>query len=410
MSIFFRNNIYLDSASGRILEKSVIRAMDSILKKKIANPSSGHYFGILAKNILENSRKYIATTINAHSDEIIFTGSGTESVSLAIIGTVYEARKKITKPHIVTSNIEHSSVINTCRMLESMDLAEVSYIKPDQTNGLINPNDIFNAIKENTVLVSIHMVNSEIGIIQNIPDIIKKIDKIKEEKYKITKMRFSSGAYYPYVHIDACQAYAHLDLIPITKSGVDMITFNSVKIGGPSGIAVLYKKRKVLLSPIYNGGDQEYGLRPGTQSPFLAYGFKKACEILVKDRLKNEKKYKELKDYFLKELNNLSQKENFPFYENSSEFSIPSIVSISFPYFTGQQFAIELDMRGIAVSSKSACNTIDDTESYVIKEIRKDSGLGTIRISFSPDTKKSHINKLLKEIKSIVQTYRTVLY
>jgi cysteine desulfurase len=192
-----------------------------------------------------------------------------------------------------------------------------------------------------------------------------------------------------------------------------MMSFNSGKIGGPAGIAILYKKRDVNITNIYGGGDQEFGFRPGTINPMLAYGFAIAANILKTNKSKNENKYIELKKYFIENLFKIGKDENFVFVENSSPNSISSIVSISFPYFSGQQFAIELDMRGVAVSSKSACNTKDDTESYVIKQIRKSSSMdnwGTIRISFSPQTQKTHINKLLKEIKNIVRIYRSVLY
>ncbi len=430
MSIFSQNKIYLDSASGAILNKNVFKKMQNLNIDKMGNPASNHYFGLNSKNILEESRSILAKTIEAHTDEIIFTSSGTESIALGILGTIYQSLDKIKIPHIITSTIEHSAVTNTCKMLEDMKLAEVSYIKPQNQTGLIDIDEIINNIKDNTVLISIHMVNSEIGVIQNIPELIKKLDKIKEQKYNLTKMRFSSKSYYPYLHIDACQAYAHLDLIPIKRQAVDMISFNSVKIGGPSGIGVLYKKRSVSIKNIYGGGDQELGLRPGTQSPILAYGFAEASKILKNNLIKNENKYNNLKEYFLNELYKISTEEKFSFIENSSKLSVPSIISISFPYFSGEQFTIELDARGIAVSSKSACNTENNKESIVIEEIRKASqdetlqqaGLvddhkpsllqnwGTIRISFSPDTKKIHINKLLKAIKNIVQTYRTVLY
>ena len=431
MDIFTKNKIYLDSASGAILNDKVFKKMFSLDFQKMGNPSSIHSFGNFSKNILEKSRSSIAKSIESHVDEIIFTGSGTESIALAIMGTVYKSKNQFVLPHVITSTIEHSATLKTCKMLEQMNLAEVTYISPNDQTGLIDINQILNSIKDSTVIISIHMVNSEIGVIQNIPDLIKNIDKYKEKKYNLKKMRFSADSYYPYLHIDACQAYPHLDLIPIKRLNVDMMSFNSVKMGGPAGIAVLHKRRHVNITSIYGGGSQEFGLKPGTINPMLVYGFSIASEILQKDKLKNENKYTELKKYFIENLSKISKDQEFPFIENSHDLCVPSIISISFPYFTGEQFAIELDARGVVVSSKSACNTEDNTESYVIQEIRKSDTVdfmqdliktnpakslpdlknwGTIRISFSPNTQKSHINKLLKEIKNIVQTYRTVLY
>jgi cysteine desulfurase len=420
MSIFSPQNVYLDSASLMFTNKRVLKKMNFLSNKILGNPASHHSYGLPAKKILEDSRKNIAQTIGAHSDEIIFTSSGSESVSLAIMGSVYGYTGE-SIPHIITSSIEHTSVLNTCKILVENNLAEVTYIDPIDMTGLIPIPEIIKNIKDNTILISINIVNNELGIVQDIPDLIKKVDKIKEEKYKITKMRFSSGSFYPYIHVDACQAYAHLDIKHLVLSGIDMVTWKSSKIGGPSGIAALYKKRDAKIKQIYGGGDQEFNLRGGTQSPILAYGFAEACLLVQKEKQINKEKYEELKKYFLNKLKELSKDENFPFFENSTELSIPSIISISFPYFTGQQFAIELDARGVAVSSKSACNNESDSESGIIEKLRKlektglvdnhkSELLGTIRISFSPDTKKSHINKLLKEIKSIVQTYRTVLY
>lgn len=417
MALFKKNNIYLDSASGAILNKQVLFSMHSISKTNIANPASNHSFGQNAKIILETSRLGIAQIIGAHADEIIFTSCGSESIALSLMGTVYKAKIDGVKlPHIITTTIEHSAVLNTCRIMKERGDAEITYITPCNVSGLISIDDIKDAIKENTVIISIHMVNNEIGIIQPIPELLKIADSVKEKKYNITRMRFSSGSYYPYIHIDAAQAYPHMDLSSLIRSGVDMISFNSVKIGGPSGIGALYKKRSVKISPIIGGGDQEFTFRPGTQSPILAYGFMKASQIMQKNINKNENNYKNLKEYFLNKLERLSKEENFQFHENSSHSSIPSIISISFPYFTGDQFAIELNARGIAISSKSACNTEDNKESMVIEKIRNISksdtykDWGTIRISFSPDTKIKHINKLLRAIKDIVHTYRTVLY
>jgi cysteine sulfinate desulfinase/cysteine desulfurase-like protein len=190
MGIFTKNKVYLDSASGTIINPKVLKKMLSLDFNKMGNPSSMHGLGSYAKSVLSYSRESLAKTIEAHDDEIIFTGSGTESVALAIMGTVYKSKNEFNLPHIITSTIEHSCVINTCQLLEKMNLAEVSYISPIDSSGLIDPDQIIENIKDNTVLISIHMVNSEIGINQNIPKIIKNLDKYKEQKYNLTKMRF----------------------------------------------------------------------------------------------------------------------------------------------------------------------------------------------------------------------------
>lgn len=417
MSILKPNKVYFDAASGLPLNNKISKSIFVMSKKILGNPSSIHSYGVFSKSILEKSRLNIANTINAHKDELIFTSSCSESISLAIMGAVYKAKKDgIILPHIITSTIEHSSVINACKILEERKDAEVTYLPPSSNTGIIKAEDVVNAIKENTVIVSIHLVNSEIGIIQPVEEYIKEINKIKEKRNNITKMRFSSKSFYPYIHIDAAQGYVHLDLTNFVKNGIDMISFNSVKIGGPVGVGVLYKKRDVKIQPIYGGGQQEFGLRPGTVPVSLVYGFSIAGNYIKKNMLINEKKYIKLKESFINGLDKISKEENFSFLENSSINSVPSIVSISFPYFSGQQFAIELDARNVIVSSKSACNNTDDIESTVVSEIRKleekniNKNWGTIRVSFNPNNKISDVNKLLKEIKNIIHTYKGVLY
>ncbi len=412
-----RRKVYLDSASGTFLLPQVSKEMRRLLRgTPLGNPASLHIPGKRAYEILEASRAGIARTLSAHTDEIIFTGSGTESIALAIMGSVYTAKKTVPVPHIITSTIEHSAVTNTCRLLEERGDAEVTYISPTDETGLINISDITNAVKENTVIISIHAVNGEIGVMQPIEELIKAVDILKEKKYNLTRMRFSSKSFYPYIHIDAAQAYAHIDLTPIVRKGIDLVSFNSVKIGGPSGIGALYKRRDVQLSPVYGGGGQELSLRPGTASPVLAHGFYIASALLQERREKTQEKYGKLKAQLMTGLEALSTETQFPFIENSSAASIPAIVSISFPYFSGQQCAIELDARGIAVASKSACNTGSDTESVIIQELRKKgrfdtyTDYGTIRISFSDTTAQKDIILLLDALKDFVRTYRGVLY
>ncbi len=415
MSLFKSPKTYLDYASGAQMHKEVSLVMKMLLNQNLANPSSMHFGGLKAKKILESSREDIAKTIGSHTDEIIFTGSGTESIALALIGTVYSAKKQFTIPHIITSTIEHSSVLETCKMLQNRGLAEVTFLEPYDKSGVILAQSVKNAVKENTVIVSLAMVNSEIGVIQPVEEYIKILNKIKEEKYNIKSMHFTPKSFFPYLHLDACQAYAHLDLSPLVRKGVDLITFNSIKIGGPSGVGALFKKRSILLEKTYAGGDQEMSLRPGTVSPLLATGFAVAAKKNSKDLSENEEKYKNLKKYLLEQLNKIDKEYKFVFIENSNNYSIPSIVNISFAYFKGDHMAIELDARGIMVSSKSACKSDEEGESYVITELRKKDendtykSYGSIRISFGSETKQKDIIKFIKSTKDILRTYRSML-
>jgi len=415
MNIFKPEKVYLDYASGGVFDKSIAKKLYKIMALFWANSSSSHTLGLKSRSILEKGRVGLSKLINAHNDEIIFTGSGSESIALAIMGTVYKSKKEIDLPHIITSTIEHSAVLETFKLLNELKMAEVSYVTPNEF-GFVNIDEILNLIKPSTVLVSLHLVNSEIGIIQDINELIKKVNIYKEKKYNIKSTRFFAKPFYPYIHIDACQAFAHMDISSLVRKGVELISFNSVKINGPQGVAALYKKRHTEIQPIYGGGNQEMGLRPGTVSHALVYAFYSAAEKIIREMNQNEKKYFDLKKYLLDSLNKINNPKELYFTENSSEESISSIINLSFPYLSGEQMAIELDARGVIVSSKSACKSDDSTESYVIEEIRKKkenksyNKFGSIRISFGNKTNKKDINKLLVAINDIARTYKGVLY
>lgn len=418
-----QKKIYLDFAAAAPLSRSAKEAVKEALSLGLGNPSSIHAFGTQARKVLETARKELAGILDAHADEVIFTGSGTESIALSIMGTVFAAKKDFPAnppadgrrlPHIVTTTIEHSAVLETCRLLAERGEAEISYLRPDD-EGRISATKVAEAINENTVLVSIHAVNSEIGVQQPVAEYIKVLNRFKEKKYALESMRLVSKPFYPYLHIDACQAFAHVELAVLVRKGIDLISFNSVKIGGPAGIAGLYRRRHLLLGRLYGGGDQEFGLRPGTTAPILAHAFAAAAKELALRLPQNELRYQKLKALLLKGLASFSREEIY-FIENSNQHSVPSIVSLSFPYLSGQQMAIELDARNLAVSSKSACKSEYEDESYVVEELRKIEdnvtyqSFGTIRISFGPATAESDIQSLLQALKDIAALYRGVLY
>lgn len=415
MKLFSPQITYLDNASWMPITKKAYQTVKQSLAASLANSSSIHDLGQKSKKIVDESRLVISKTIGAHTDEVFFVGSGTESIALAIEGTIYAATD-VPLPHIVTSTIEHSAVLETCRLLEKRKHAVVTYISPSDYTGVVSVQDIKNAIKDSTVLVSIHAVNAEIGVRQPIEDYIKMLNKIKEERYSLQSIRLSSKPYYPYLHVDACQAYAHMDCSTLVRKGIDLISFNSSKIGGPAGIAALYKRRWAYVMPMYAGGDQEKGLRPGTTPHFLCAGFSAAAKENSKMREHNEEKYVNLKKELMIGLTKFGNKKELFFIENSNVNSIPSIINISFPFFSGQQMAIELNARNIAVSSKSACKSETEDESYVVQEIRKKDILstytvqGSIRVSFGPASTKEDIHKLLVALQDIAETYRGVLY
>src|SRR3989338_7391933 len=249
--------VYLDYAAGGPVDRRVNDLMGEISASFFGNPSSVHSFGMEAKKVLEEARQKIAGLLAAKPDEVIFTGSVTESVNLAVLG-VAQANKNKGK-HVITTNVEHMSVLRACGQLEKEGF-KVDYIAVEK-NGIVDLQKIIRAIRPDTVLISIKYANNEIGTIQPVKEVSKVI---KDWRLK----NLSDG---PYFHTDACQAAGFLNIRP-EALGVDLLSFNGSKIYGPKGVGVLFKKNKVHFEPIIYGGSQERGLRAGTENIALAAG------------------------------------------------------------------------------------------------------------------------------------------
>ncbi len=395
-----RKLIYLDHASATPIDPKVRQAM-ATAQSHFANPSSLHTGGLQAKKILEDSRKKIADLIFAHSDEIIFTGSGTESIALAIIGAVvsYDGPQK---PHIITTSIEHPAVIENCKMLDERKEAEVTFIAPDKY-GFIDPKNIKEKIKKNTILVSVMYANNEIGAIEPIREIAKEIRHYRK----------NNNSKFPLFHTDACQAINYLETENIERLGVDLMSFNSSKIYGPKGIAALYKKRGIKLSPVYSGGGQEFGLRSGTENITLALGFAKAFEETAKIKIKESKRLSIMRDYAIEKLLSMQKNSGYEIILNGDRANrLPNNINISIVGISSELILIELDAREVEVSSKSACKSDDKEESHVIKALRKvenkktNTTEGSIRISLGRSTTKKDIDYFLKSLEQILSKYR----
>ena len=400
-----KKNIYLDYASSTPMDKRVLALVSSYDKQFFANATSIHKAGVKARTLIEESREVIAKGMNAHSDEIVFTGSSTESIAMVIFGVVnnYLLNNKGSTPHIVTSNIEHPAVLMNFKLLEQRGKAEVTYVKVNEA-GIINPNDIKEAIRKNTILVSIMYANNEIGTIQPTQEIAKTIRHYRKNQDK--------ASVYPLFHTDATQALNYLDISNVEKLGVDMLSFNGSKIYGPKGVGVLYKKRGVKISPIYSGGEQEFGLRSGTENVSSIAGLALAFQITEKIKDKEVKRLTTIRDYALEKLLSLSN-DNFKIILNGDRISrLPNNINISISNITSELLVLELDAKGIEVSSKSACKSGEDDDSYVVRALREASGEkyyeeeGSLRITLGRDTVKSDIDKLLSALTSILDKYR----
>lgn len=407
MNFFRKKQIYLDFASATPIDRSVFKEIKRNEKIFFTNAGSIHKLGLLSDSLLEKSREKISKIINAHSNEIIFTGSGTESDALAILGMVYEFRKnnKTTIPHIITTSIEHSAILENCKFLKNNNLAEITYINPN-INGVINPKDIKEAIKSNTILVSVMYVNNEIGTIQPIQEIAKEIRHYRKN---------NSSSQFPLFHTDACQAINYLFISNIEKIGVDLMSFNSSKIYGPKGVGVLYKKRNVTISPIYKGGDQEFGLRPGTENVVGIAGFAKALEITEKLKNKEVIRLTEIRNYGINKILELKEKTGFDIILNGSlEERLPNNINISILNFSSELLVLELDAKGIYVSEKSACHSKGNEDSHVIRVLRNmdnsiidlKENFGSVRISLGRTTTKGNIDYLISSLEKILMKYK----
>ena len=399
-SIVKKNNsfreIYLDYASATPIELEVLKVMTQSFKEFFANPSAINDFGIKVKKSLEDARSAISKNLNAHSDEIIFTSGSTESNNLAILGVInYFQNKRIQEkkfiPHVITTNIEHSSVLEVYRHLKKSKKVEVTFVEVEP-NGIIDPKKIKKALKSNTVLVSVIYANNEIGTIEPIREIAKEIRHFKKNKKKDND--------FPLFHTDATQAVNYLS-INTEQLGIDLMSFNAAKIYGPKGVGVLFKKKNILFESIMYGGSQEFGLRPGTENIVSILGFKEALKITEELKKREVKRLTKLRDYFINKIKILNKN----IIINGDLINrLPNNINITIPDIPSDLLVIELSAKGIMASAKSACKSGDGKASHVIRAINKSvkDTDGSLRFSLGRETTKTDIDHTIKVLKDIL--------
>ncbi|MBR3610627.1 MAG: cysteine desulfurase [Oscillospiraceae bacterium] len=370
----FVKEIYLDnSATTRVYDEAAKIAFE-VMTEYYGNPSSLHSKGVEAEKIMEEARKNIAEALGANPEGLYFTSGGTEANNLAVIGGALAKKRRGNK--VVVSAYEHDSVIKSAKQLENMGFS-VTYLAPDE-NGIITPLSVFEAVDEKTVLVSVMMVNNEIGAINTIKEICAAA------KRKNPEVLF---------HTDAVQAFCKIP-IKAEKLGADMVTVTAHKIGGPKGTGALWIKKGARVLPNHFGGEQEKQLRPGTQAMPLIAAFGKAAEIEAASMQARKESMKTLERY-LKE----SIKDVDGIVLNSKEGALPNIVNISVPGIRSEIMLHYLENRGIYVSSGSACAL--GAKSHVLAAMGYDNARidSAVRISFGRDTEKEDIDELVAAIK-----------
>jgi len=374
--------------------------MRPYLQEEFANPSSIYTEGVKTKKAIESARQKIASSLAAHSDEIIFTSGGTEANNLALLG-IFEAAKRNSKfkngkPHVVTTNIEHPSILEVCAEIEKRG-GEVTYVKVEQS-GIVDPKEIQKSLKKNTVLVSVMYANNEIGTIAPIREIAKTIRHFKKTNNSSTKIRKNDT--YPYFHTDASQVAAYLDL-NVERLGVDFMTIDGSKIYGPRAAGFLFSRRHKLLEPIIFGGGHESGRRSGTENPAAIVGLATALELTEKEKTAENKRLLKLREYFIdKVLKNFPQST----LNGDRQNRLPNNINICFPNLDAELAVLRFDAKGVAISSVTSCRNIaEDSSSYVIEAIGKeDCAKSSLRISLGRLSTKAEIDKCLAVLYNVV--------
>jgi len=380
--------IYLDNGDTTRIDDEVLEYMQEFYKNSYGNPVSLHNLGIEADENLAGARKIIADSINAQPEEIIFTSGATESNNTAIIGVAQFFKNK--GNHIIISSIEHSSVKAVAHRLKA-DGYKVDEVIVD-SEGFIDLEDLKNKIKVTTVLVSVIFANYEIGTIQN----ISEIGAVCREK----------GILF---HTDAAQAFGKLR-IDVIKENIDLMTFNAHKNHGPKGIGALFIRKGVKIKKLMDGGAHEFGLRPGTENLPAIMGFARSAEIAYRSLEENNSNIIFLRDRLISGLMEIEHITlNGPKNETISK-RLPHNVDITFHYIEGEAILMHLSLRGICVSSGSACSSKTLEPSHVLTAIglKHEQAHGSIRFTISKFNTIDEIDEVIKNVKEVVEILRNM--
>ena len=375
--------VYMDNAATTALRRDVLDAMMPYLTDIYGNPSSLHYFGQEAHKAVENARHQVASALNAEDNEIVFTGCGTEADNMALEGIAekYQSKGK----HIITSSVEHHAILHTCEYLEKHGF-EVTYLPVDEY-GMVKAEQVRDAIRSDTILVSVMFANNEVGTIMP----IKEIGAVCREK----------GVFF---HTDAVQAVGHV-AIDVKAMNIDLLSLSAHKLHGPKGVGALYIRKGIVVPPLLHGGAQERRKRAGTENVAGIVGLGKAIEIACSDIEDTSKRMCYLRDKLI----------------NGIEASIPEVklnghrterlpgnVNFSIKYIEGESILLMLDINGIAASSGSACTSgsLDPSHVLLAMGMPHETAHGSLRLTLGDDTTEDDIDYVLEVLPEIVVKLR----
>ncbi len=372
----------MDCGATTPVDPLVVEAMLPYFTEKFGNASSLHSFGREAKQALENSRAAVAEFIGAKPEEIIFTGGGTESDNLAIKGTAYWHKNR--GRHIITSTIEHHAVLHTCEHLEKLGF-EVTYIPVDKY-GMVNPDDVRSAIREDTILITIMHANNEIGTIEPVNE--------------IGRIATNAGIYF---HTDAVQSAGKIP-VNVDDLCVDLLSISAHKIRGPKGVGALYVRDGTNIESLVQGGGHERTLRSGTENIPGIVGFAKACELAHQNMKSDAAHLKNLQNKIINGI--LKIKECY--LNGHPTKRLPNNIHVCFNDIDGNSLLLELDDCGIAVSTGSACSSGSLEPSHVLLAVglKPEESQGSLRITLGRDNTYEDVEYLLEKLPPIIENLR----
>ena len=378
--------IFLDGTAGLPVDARVMEAMAPFYTERFGNPSSIHFFGREARSALESARSSVAALVNAKDPkEIIFTSGATESNNLALKGLAQ--RNRADGNHIVISQMEHMSVVNTCKFLQKSGF-EVTPVAPKK-DGIIDVGDIEKALKKETILISVMTANNEIGTVQPVDE----IGKLAAEKDI-------------YFHTDAVAAAGRIP-IDVQKSKVDLLTLSSNDIYGPKGVGALYVRDGTKMETVQQGGGQERGLRSGSENIAGILGFGKAAQIAKEELASEASRLAALRDRLVKGVTSTIPD---AFLNGSATLRVPNNASIRFLYIEGESLILNLETKGVAVSSGSACasKTLEPSHVLMCIGLPHEEAHGTLQFSLNRYSKEEDVDHVIAVLPEIVKRLRAM--
>ncbi len=377
--------IYLDNAATTALSPGVLEAMMPYFTEIYGNASSPHSFGQEARRGVESAREQVARALGAEPNEIIFTGGGTESDNTALFGTAEKYKNK--GRHIITSNIEHHAVLHACEALEKRGY-RVTYLPVDEY-GLVAPEQVAEAITDETILVTIMFANNEVGTVMPIPEIAK-----------VCRER---GVLF---HTDAVQAVGHIP-IDVKQMGIDMLSLSAHKFHGPKGVGALYLRKGLRLPSHLVGGEQEKGRRAGTENVPGIVGLGAAIELTTTNIEENAARMARLRDRLIAGV--LASIPEVRLNGHPTK-RLPNNVNVSIKYIEGESILLMLDLKGIAASSGSACTSgsLDPSHVLLALGLTHEVAHGSVRMTLGDETTDEEIDYVLKTLPGVASRLRTM--